>query len=98
MNDKNEVMQYITDYLKMAHYNTEDNKCFIRNDISVYINGEAIKNANNNFIGLEFMYKGNYIAGEFLDCSEKNITDTATMLISFYTRIIMRLQRREAIR
>ena len=93
---KSEVLQYITDYLKMG-YATEDNRLFSRGDISVYINAEAAQNDNDNFIGLEFMYKGKYIAGEFLDCSENNIKDTATMLISFYTRIIMRLKRREAI-
>lgn len=94
---KSEVIQFITDYLKLG-YATEDNKLFSRGDISVYINGEAVQNGNDNFIGLEFMYKGKYIVGEYLDCSEKNINETATMLISFFTRIIMRLQRREAIR
>lgn len=94
---KSEVIQYITDYLNMG-YATEDNRLFSRGDISVYINGEAVQNGNDNFIGLEFMYKGKYIAGEFLDCSENNINDIATMLISFFTRIIIRLQRREAIR
>lgn len=94
---KSEVLQYITDYLKMG-YATEDNRLFSRGDISVYINGEAVQNGNDNFIGLEFSYKGKYIVGEYLDCSENNITNTATMLISFYTRIIMRLQRREVIK
>ena len=88
---KSEVLQSITEHLEMLN----NNSC---RNIKIYISGDAVQNGNDNFVELQFYYKDKYLVGEFINCSDSNADETAIMLISFYTRIIMRLERREAIK
>lgn len=89
---KSNVLQYIREYLEFAHYRTEDTKLFRNKDIGIYIMDEPIKD-DDIYIQLIFSYKNRYVTGEFIDCSDKNAEDNASHVISFFTRIILRLKK-----